>query len=370
MPTDSLADVTCDIWGDDADLSDEALLEACLATEAAAADVVPLRDFRRGYLWVSDLSAQLWCEQQVHYRHARPDLRKPEPVHVARGSDMHLSRELETQSYVDVAVESDEDVFAVKVLNLWKSVRAMMLGLADGGIQREVPVFGFFADTLFLGKIDELRLNSETYTLEVAEFKTRASRRLPGGAQRRTHAVQVMMYKHLIDDLVTGRTKAAAVLRRLRLDGARPLGAALQTAAGADDGADATADREWTLSAVLARLCADVQGLPLVSDRLRIDYAYQEKTASAKASAAAPVAADGASPEAAAATPFATDTVVFDEAWLAAKALRCLEYWRGERQPEGVEVEEAWKCGGCDYEQVCQWREKKMREIRDKRNRL
>ena len=67
--------------------SDEALLEN------------PLEKFRKGYLWVSNLTAQIWCEQQMEYGFTRPQEIK-EPEHVFRGSELHLSRELQTEDYV------------------------------------------------------------------------------------------------------------------------------------------------------------------------------------------------------------------------------------------------------------------------------
>ena len=67
--------------------SDEALLEN------------PLEKFRKGYLWVSNLTAQIWCEQQMEYGFTRPQEVK-EPEHVFRGSELHLSRELQTEDYI------------------------------------------------------------------------------------------------------------------------------------------------------------------------------------------------------------------------------------------------------------------------------
>lgn len=148
----------------------------------------PLARFRRGYLWVSDMSRQAWCEQQVHYGFARPHLLPEQDApEVAKGSEMHLARELETQDYVDVEVSGDEDIFGVKLLNLALSARGLTAG---AGKVREVPVFGLAAGAFFLGKIDELRLEDDG-ELVVSEFKTRKSKRLPGKAQTITHNIQV-----------------------------------------------------------------------------------------------------------------------------------------------------------------------------------
>ena len=145
------------------DEEDEVLAAACDQWECSQLTndsqeykkiVTPLTDFRNGYLWVSDLCSQMWCEQQIEYKLTAP-AKEPESEQMAKGSELHLERELETQDYVDVKVSSDEDIFAVKVINLTQA----LLGLANGtvSINREVPIFGTLgeSETLFLGKIDE-----------------------------------------------------------------------------------------------------------------------------------------------------------------------------------------------------------------------
>ena len=66
----------------------------------------------------------MWCEQQLHYSFEKPTLvRENEAAN--KGSELHLERELETQDYVDVEVETKEDIFAVKLFNLVKSLEEL-----------------------------------------------------------------------------------------------------------------------------------------------------------------------------------------------------------------------------------------------------
>ena len=51
----------------------------------------------------------------MEYGFTRPQEATADPEHVVRGSDLHLARELLSEEYVDVNVESDEDIFAIKV---------------------------------------------------------------------------------------------------------------------------------------------------------------------------------------------------------------------------------------------------------------
>ena len=91
----------------------------------------------------------------------------------------------------DVQVESDEDIFAIKALNLYlhlKNVKSLKLC-------REVPVFGWIGNLFLLGKIDELRHVDKDNSIELSEFKTRTKSYLPSAAQQKTHNLQVMIYK-------------------------------------------------------------------------------------------------------------------------------------------------------------------------------
>lgn len=55
--------------------------------------LTPLDKFRGGlgYLSVSDLTAQFWCEQQMEYNFLAPEP-KPETVQMQLGKDIHMAR--------------------------------------------------------------------------------------------------------------------------------------------------------------------------------------------------------------------------------------------------------------------------------------
>ena len=51
----------------------------------------PLERFRPGYLWVTDLTRQNWCEQQLYYSFTIPTIAEENPV-MRAGTDYHLAR--------------------------------------------------------------------------------------------------------------------------------------------------------------------------------------------------------------------------------------------------------------------------------------
>ncbi|ODN78010.1 hypothetical protein L202_05096 [Cryptococcus amylolentus CBS 6039] len=45
-----------------------------------------------------------------------------------------------------------------------------------------------------------------------------------------------------------------------------------------------------------------------------------------------------------------------------------LQFWMGEREPKGVEITEARRCGWCEFEEGCEWRLKKIEELKSKKH--
>ncbi|KAL8709404.1 MAG: hypothetical protein Q9220_005787 [cf. Caloplaca sp. 1 TL-2023] len=43
-----------------------------------------------------------------------------------------------------------------------------------------------------------------------------------------------------------------------------------------------------------------------------------------------------------------------------------LRWWRGQREAQGVVLEEAWKCGGCEFSEGCKWRVGRVEEARER----
>ncbi|XP_076434953.1 exonuclease V-like [Babylonia areolata] len=315
-------------------------------------EITPMQLFNKGgYLCVTDLTQQLWCEHHLCYTlmgvvppepppPSLTDASLPLPLltadrpEVKAGKSAHLARELEIHDVVSVSITSKGDKWGLHVLNLLTTLHSF---LAGSTVAREVPIFGdpFGKGDLVFGIIDELRFDPEAYHVTLTELKTRKGERLPGKSQKQQHRLQVLMYKQLWDNLVTGNFSSELFLSKLSLSASssqQPLGKDLLRHVKAA-GVSAT-----TLSDLLSLLLSTAQVLVCISS-LEIEYISQDTGSVIGRFAVQEESGD----------------------WLERTFTHCMGFWQGHREAEGVDVEEAWKCGGCEYSMVCEWRIQKTR---------
>ena len=110
----------------------------------------PLFKYRRGVLSVSDLSAQIWCEQQLTYKFLYPFVlnddgeikRVDDKPHMLRGTNLHLERELEIQTKVTIECQTREDSYGVRLLNMIQGINGLLTWNKPNEryITREMPV--------------------------------------------------------------------------------------------------------------------------------------------------------------------------------------------------------------------------------------
>lgn len=136
------------------------------------------------------------------------------------------------------------------------------------------------------------------------------------------------LYKLLFDALVRGEVKKEHILKHLKLEASLALGTEVITLAS-NVGINVVTFGELLDAFLLTLSCSD---LPCV-DVLQLEYCHQGSSSL-----------------------IGTMLVQFDESQLRAELQGYLEYWRGQREPKGVDIEEAWKCTLCPYEEICDWR--------------
>ena len=245
----------------------------------------------------------------------------------------------EVNTYINVKVTTREDNYAIRLINIISDLKNFLL--FGKHCLREIPIFGVPLGRRFLvvGTVDELRFNSQD-RLELVEFKTRGNISMPvGNAQMQGYKMQMMMYKQMLDELVEGRVDGEACLIQLDLDANHVLCDELLLTIR-QEGQDCI-----TLGQLMTTALQQFQFLPYVQV-LTLEFSSQE---SGKI--------------------VAKETVEFDSDWLQQSVHHCLAFWRGERDVEGVDIEDAWKCRSCPFYEDCDWR-MKMNQICAQKNRL
>lgn len=284
----------------------------------------PMERFHLKYLYVTDLSTQNWCEQQMIYGKELPGFLAPEKAAILdTGASIHLARELELHDLVTVSITGKEDAWAVKFLNML----SMIPTLQSEGRIREFPVFGEVEGVLLVGVIDELHYTPKG-ELELVELKTRSRPVLPLGAQRKKDCFQVSLYKYIFDAMVQGKVTTASLIQHTKLHPEKPLGPSVLRHAQ-QGGFSVTSLGDLMELVILSLTLSD---LPVI-DSLRIEYIHQET-----------------------ATVLGSEIVAFAEKELRSQVRHYMAYWVGHREPQGVDVEEAWKCRTCNYADICEWR--------------
>ncbi|XP_078613373.1 exonuclease V-like [Branchiostoma floridae x Branchiostoma japonicum] len=299
--------------------------------------LIPLYLYRWGYLCVTDICSQNWCEQQMVYGYAPPgDVEVVESAQMKKGATMHRERELEVHDIVPIKVSSAEDSWAVKLLNMIAQVTMLQRGQK---CVREIHVFGepFDMGVFIVGVIDELRYSDEGQ-FELLDFKTRGTKTVPSKSQQRKESLQVCLYKRLFDDMVLGKLKKESILKHLRRSPDKLLGEEI-VEYGKNVGIACTTFGELLDMALLLMAHSDV---PCI-DGLKIEYCCQDEEDS-----------------------FMTKPVEYDDKMLRRELGHYFDFWKGDREVEGVQIEEAWKCGKCPYADLCDWRKKKEAEIKSK----
>lgn len=241
--------------------------------------------------------------------------------------------ELEVHDVINIKTTSMADRWGIKFLNLLTSVLGFLNGIT---VAREIPILGvpFNEDVMVFGIIDELRFDPETYTIDLCELKTKLSRTTSTKAQFRQHSLQVMMYKKLFDDAVKGKLTKDHIQKHLNLDLTKEFGDDLRSQIY-----NKFLDCK-NLNELLDILLQRIQCLTCIS-QLHLEYVHQQSGET-----------------------ISMQEITYNESQLCNFYSNCLKFWRGQRSPEGVDIEEAWKCQNCDFESLCEWRLKKAEECR------
>ncbi|KAI0452015.1 hypothetical protein F5B21DRAFT_516303 [Xylaria acuta] len=352
------------------------------------------RSFPRRPLTVTDLAAGAWCELQHWYTLTRlPGGKKTITPAMQGGSRVHQKLEDEVHTTVQVSIASKEEAFALRLWNIIQGLRT----LRDTGKTRELEVWGTVEGEIFNGVIDQLSHESPNASFEeeldlpsssappqqssitdyispsrkkvyLTDVKTRGSERLPSGPALRPARVQLFLYHRLLSDMAIDEVDYNAVFERYGLSGeARFSDAFMAQIGGLHDEIFYDADTEVeeapletefpdligyrSISQIIPLLKAELRetfprGSASIGDLLSVEYRHRDTGR---------ILGNNSFPH----DPEALEGFMKDN----------LRWWRGEREPNGVSIEETYKCRWCEFAETCQWRKDKEVEFLNNRRR-
>ncbi|KXJ88120.1 exonuclease V a 5' deoxyribonuclease-domain-containing protein [Microdochium bolleyi] len=389
-------------------------------TDPAQSSKSPLERFRtfpKKPLTVTDLSSGAWCELQYAYVLSRlPGGRKTRTAAMRGGTAVHQKLEDQVHTAVRVSVARKEEAFA---LRMWNAVQGLRT-LRETGMTREFEVWGTIDGEVVNGVIDELSftcpvddlgsdtapaaspelttrrgkkqtpismyLGSHHRQVYLLDAKTRGSTTLPSGAALRPTKMQLSLYHRLLRSTAAGKVDMPAIISRYGLEPEARFSDTFMAQIGSlhddiFDDADSVSDgseipderhgprasidstpdvaptlatatdfiRYRCLSQLIPLLLDEVnltfpQGADTVADLLAVQYRHRD---------------DG---RILGSISFQNDPAALDS-YLA----KNMQWWQGCREPEGVPIEETYKCSYCEFAESCEWRMGKEKEIYDRK---
>ena len=364
-------------------------------------------------LSVTDLVSPAWCELQYWFTLTKFG-RKPQTQAMKQGSKVHRILEEQIHTTVPVRVESKEDKFGLKIWNTIQGLRT----LKETGLTRELEVWGVINGQVVNGIIDEISYNCpdpemeevlrkkaeknggtlsfgqlnieqnltgntsvwpESLGLErqvyIADVKTRGIKSLPTGVSLRPTWMQLMLYRKLLESLSLNTVDAETIFARYNLRPLEPFSTVFMrevesigdetsntvVEAGSKnplmlaDMFEKNANPFSTLQAIeiQAHNCLLAlwslmisefsQTISMFSDILRAEFRYS-KTGEI----------------------IGSSLIIYDEKVIQDYIDKSMQWWGGEREAQGVEIEEAFKCGMCNFADQCRWRQAKVEEALEK----
>ena len=384
-------------------------------------------------LSVTDLISPSWCELQYWYVLTKHGKKKRTPA-MKQGSKLHkiLEDELHTTVPVDLMTKVDasgnlvwnaEDALGLRIWNVIQCLRE----LRETGKTREFEVWGVVDGLVVNGVIDELSYTcsdqereeaegnetkaksrttpdqatitdflNPTGTLEangdsimkrlrpsmqkkitkvyLTDVKTRGVNTIPKDASFRPTRMQLMIYHRLLSDLVTDKVDADILFNRYDLDADAFFSDSLIAQIGNLNATPSDASQESSVNSEDLPSTQDSMVQLLEHNSLRLLWTlmieeFAETLPHGTRSIGDVLRAvyrDQATNKEIGTKPF-----LFSEETLNNYLADEMQWWRGEREPQGVCIEEAYKCSYCEFAEDCSWRKNKIEDatqrMRDRR---
>ena len=232
-------------------------------------------------------------------------------------------------------------------------------------------------------KIEALQIPSESASHETAgredriyviDTKTRSSKSLPNRSSQLPAQLQLHIYHCLLTQFARGNFPLSFIATRYSLDLSRPFTDAFIARVGTlnDDIIDAVSSQEAdgnstsqqppfssqdsldvllthnTLPALWSLMVTEFQQTVFTSTspfRSRLSSLLTARYVSAT---------DGSL--------LGVKSLAYDQNYLDRYLMDGMMWWRGERKARGVELQDTWKCRGCEFRDDCEWLQEKDQE--------
>lgn len=373
-------------------------------------------------LSVTDLVSPSWCELQYWFTLTKHGKKKRTPA-MKQGSVVHKTLEEEVHRTVAVDIATKEDAWGLRLWNIIQGLRT----LRETGMTRELEVWGVLDGLVVNGVIDELSYICPDRELEASEsnaahtpqplpadqrsitdflspngsqilsqanfgatarssrqtskpvsriyvtdVKTRSTASVPRGATFRPTAMQLMLYRRLLANMATNNVDTNILFSQYRLqpderftDGFIAQISELYFDAPTElsqtsDSDLPTSTPEYnydTIDLLLSHNSLN-QLWNLMMREFQTTFPHGEKSIGNVLQAEYRNASDG--------LVIGSKALMYNKQMLDAYVESELKWWRGERPAVGVCIEEAYKCGSCEFAEECGWRKGKIEEAREK----
>ena len=243
--------------------------------------------------------------------------------------------ELEIHDIVEIEYQTKEDSWAIKLMNMFQQ----LLMLSSGHTVREFVIFGTLWNDVALinGIIDEINLNKDG-KFEIRELKTRTKKGLPANSIQKKFKMQTMIYRKLLFDLIILKTGLNSVKQHVQLKWNMDLSNSVKS---------------YTEELLVP--CLTLNDVFIVLENFLEGTKFREFGSCVIEYFCQPTKET-----------IGLQEFDYNEMWLKRVIGNQFDYLLGKRRPTGVDMEDAWKCHICDYQDVCSWRKRQDDKCREK----
>ncbi|RIA85161.1 exonuclease V [Glomus cerebriforme] len=299
-------------------------------------------------LFVTDFSSLAWCEFQQHYALIAGGRKETQAMKA--GTEIHNELELQDHDIVSILTNTKEDSWGIKLYNLIFGLDSLLTSFKT----RELPIFGFVSGLFVYGIIDQVEMKQMGDTFEyewvISDTKTRMKPFLPNQTNIPPSVkYQLMLYKKLFDELAEGVIDDIKIFQTLQLNPDLEFSNELANfiKINCEDFNEKEKEFKPNLRNLIKVVINHFGKIWKSSNILEVSYKFQK---------------DGRD--------LGSLYFEYDENQIENHLTKSTKYWKGDRKPEGVPIEEAWKCRNCEFADNCEWRLDKIKELEQKKRAL